>query len=85
MLGLEGGLTPESMIETLARHTQRPLPAGVVDAVRTWATRRERVTYYAAATLIEFGSAAERDQALETWPRDDARAADARRRPVPAG
>ena len=28
----------------------------IVDAVRTWATRRERVTYYAAATLIEFGS-----------------------------
>jgi hypothetical protein len=70
-LGLEGGLTPELMLETLARHTQRPLPAGVVDAVRTWATRRERVTYYVAATLIEFGSEAERDQALETWPRDE--------------
>ena len=28
----------------------------MIDAVRNWATRRERVTYYAAATLIEFGS-----------------------------
>jgi hypothetical protein len=69
-LGLSGGLTPEAMIETLTRHTQRPLPAGVVDAIRTWATRRERLTYYAAATLIEFGTAAERDQALESWPPD---------------
>jgi XPB/Ssl2-like helicase family protein len=71
VFGLEGGLTPELMLETLGRHTQRPLPAGVVDAVRTWATRRERVTYYAAATLMEFGSAAERDQALESWPTKD--------------
>jgi hypothetical protein len=70
-LGLSGGLTPDAMLETLTRHTQRPLPAGVVDAIRTWATRRERVTYYAAATLIEFGSADERDQALESWPRGE--------------
>ncbi len=68
IFGLEGGLTPESMLETLSRHTQRALPAGVVDAVRTWATRRERVTYYASATLMEFGSTADRDQALESWP-----------------
>ncbi|MGP0066575.1 MAG: helicase-associated domain-containing protein [Isosphaeraceae bacterium] len=68
IFGLEGGLTPESMLETLGRHTQRPLPPGIVDAVRTWATRRERVTYYAAATLMEFSSTAERDQALESWP-----------------
>ena len=36
--------------------------------MRNWATRRERVTYYAAATLMEFGSSAERDLALESWP-----------------
>ncbi len=43
----------------------------MVDALRTWATHRERVTYYAAATLIEFSSSGERDLALESWPRDD--------------
>jgi hypothetical protein len=42
----------------------------VVDALRTWATHRERVTYHAAATLIEFGSRADRDLALESWPTD---------------
>jgi hypothetical protein len=66
--GLDGGSTPDSMLETLTRHSQRPLPAGVIDAVKNWATRRERVTYYAAATLIEFGSSAERNAALEHWP-----------------
>jgi hypothetical protein len=38
------------------------------------AFRRERVTYYAAATLIEFGSCSERDQALESWPGGDGEA-----------
>jgi len=71
VLGLDGGLTPESMLETLTRHSQRPLPAGVIDAVKNWAVRRERVTYYAAATLIEFGSCTERDAALEHWPVHD--------------
>jgi hypothetical protein len=66
--GLDMGSTPESILERLTRHSQRPLPPGVVDAVRNWATRRERVTYYPAATLIEFGSARERDQALASWP-----------------
>ena len=81
--GLDRGLKPEWMLETLTRHSQRPLPAGVIEAIKTWAARRERVTYYAATTLIEFGIADERDQALELWPRD-ARGSD-RRSPSPTG
>jgi Helicase conserved C-terminal domain len=68
VLGLDWGLTAEAILEILAKHSQRALPPGVTDAVTNWATRRERVTYYAAATLIEFGSAAERDTALAFWP-----------------
>ena len=83
--GLDGGLTPESMLETLTRHSQRPLPPGVIDAVKNWATRRERVTYYAAATLIEFGS---RDRArcgagILARARSDRPGL--RGRPIPAG
>ena len=66
--GLEGGMTPEAILERLARHSPRPLPAGVAEAVRTWADRRERVTYYASATLVEFASRADLDQALKAWP-----------------
>jgi hypothetical protein len=68
VLGLDGGLTPEVILQTLTRHSQRALPAGVTDAVTNWANRRERVTYYAAATLIEFGSSSERDLAIAKWP-----------------
>ena len=69
--GLDTGSTADSILDRLTRHTQRPLPPGVIDAVRNWATRRERVTYYVAATLIEFGSARERDQARASWPAGD--------------
>ncbi len=65
--GLEGGLTPESMLDRLGRHSQRAIPPSVTNAVRTWASRRERVTYYASATLVEFASQADLDRALVGW------------------
>ena len=39
------------------KHSARPLPAGVAEALRTWAGRRDRVTYHASATLVEFANA----------------------------
>jgi hypothetical protein len=66
--GLDWGATPTIILDLLSLHSQRAVPSGVVDAIRSWAGRRERVTYYASATLIEFGSTAERDAALQSWP-----------------
>ncbi len=66
--GLENGETAASMLETLSKHSQRPIPHNVQDAVTNWASRREHVTYYAAASLIEFSSERERDLALASWP-----------------
>ena len=66
--GLEGGLAPDAMIARLARHSPRPLPPSVADAVQTWASRRERVTYYASATLVEFAQPSDLDRALDEWP-----------------
>ncbi|WP_435017570.1 helicase-associated domain-containing protein [Tundrisphaera sp. TA3] len=66
--GLEGGLTTETMLERLGRHSSRPLPAGVAEALRTWAGRRDRVTYHASTTLVEFATAAELETALASWP-----------------
>jgi hypothetical protein len=79
--GLEGGLTPQAMLELLQRHSQRPLPAGVAEALRTWAGRRERVTYHASATLVEFANAADLEQALLLWP--PGKVGDDRDRPGP--
>lgn len=65
--GLESGLTPDAMLDRLGRHSSRPLPAGVAEALRTWSSRRDRVTYYTAATLIEFASAEALEGALGLW------------------
>jgi hypothetical protein len=58
------------MLDRLARHSQRALPAGVAEALRTWAGRRERVTYHASATLVEFASRGDLEHALGQWPVD---------------
>jgi hypothetical protein len=73
VLGLEGGIAPDQMIELLTRHSQRPLPGLVPDAIGRWASRRERITVYTAATLIEFGSLEDRDQALAAWDDGDSK------------
>jgi hypothetical protein len=66
--GLEGGLTEQAILDRLARHSSRPLPASVIEALRTWSGRRERITYHAAATLIEFASRADLEAGLAHWP-----------------
>ena len=66
--GLEGGLTTEAMLGRLAKHSARPLPAGVAEAMRTWADRRDRVTYFGSTTLVEFATGADLEAALKVWP-----------------
>jgi hypothetical protein len=61
---LEAGWTFEAVLQTLEKHGMRPPPAAVVEALRTWANKRERLTIYAAAALFEFASAADLDEAL---------------------
>ncbi|OJW22601.1 MAG: hypothetical protein BGO49_01055 [Planctomycetales bacterium 71-10] len=78
-LGLEWGMTAAEMLDSLAKHSQRALPGGVRDAVDRWADRREQVTLYGAATLVEFNTREERDRALEAW-----RAEGSSRRPFEA-
>ena len=71
VFGLDRGAKPKWMLETLTRHSQHPLSRGVVEAINNWAERRERVIFYTATTLIEFGNQTDRDRALELWPPDD--------------
>ncbi|QEH37175.1 hypothetical protein OJF2_57620 [Aquisphaera giovannonii] len=70
VFGLETGLNAGRMIEILSSHSQRALPSLVPDAIGRWASHRDRVTYYAAATLLEFGSRQERDEASHSWNLD---------------
>ena len=65
--GLQRGMSVGRMLEILTRHSQNPLPSALKDAVERWASHRERVVFYEAATLIEFDSRRDRDHAVERW------------------
>ena len=67
-LGLASGLTVDEVRDWLSRHAVRPLPEGVAGTIATWAGRRERLSYHTAATLIEFGTADDLEEALDDWP-----------------
>jgi hypothetical protein len=62
--GLESGHPFETIVQTLERHGMRPTPPAVVESLRTWANKRERISVYPAATLFEFPSAEELNEAL---------------------
>lgn len=62
--GLESGLTLADMLRVFDRHGMRPVPANVADLLRRWADKRERITVYGSATLVEFATAADLDTAI---------------------
>ena len=62
--GLESGLTFESLLQTLEKHGTRALPPSVVESLRTWADKRERITVYSSATLREFETPEDLHEAL---------------------
>ncbi len=61
---LEMGESFDSISQALEQHGTRPVPAGVLDALRTWSNKRERLTVFPAAALLEFSSAADLNEAL---------------------
>jgi hypothetical protein len=61
---LEAGRTFDSIRLTLEQHGTRALPPAVLDSLRTWANKRDRITVYPSATLLEFGSADDLNEAL---------------------
>ena len=62
--GLESGLTLAGMLQVLNQHGMKPVPPPVVDLLRRWADKRERITVYASATLVEFQSPADLEDAI---------------------
>ncbi len=62
--GLESNLTLAGMVQTLNQHCVRPVPAAVMDLLQRWANKRERITVYSSATLVEFLSPADLDVAI---------------------
>ncbi len=61
---LEAGESMESVVQLLERHGMKALPPAVLDSLRTWSNKRERLSVYPSAALFEFASAAELTEAL---------------------
>jgi hypothetical protein len=62
--GLESGLTLGDIVSVLQQHSGHPVPANLLDLVRRWAGKRERITVHTAATLLEFQNPAELESAM---------------------
>ena len=61
---LESGETYESIRQTLERHSSKALPNAVLDLLRTWSNKRDRITVYPSATLLEFATPEDLQEAL---------------------
>jgi hypothetical protein len=61
---LEAGETYDSIRLALEQHGTRALPPAVLDSLKTWSNKRDRITVYPSATLLEFAGAADLDEAL---------------------
>ncbi len=61
---LEAGQSFDSIRLTLEQHSTRGVPPAVLDSLRTWSNKRDRITVYPSATLLEFGSAEDLNEAL---------------------
>jgi hypothetical protein len=61
---LQSGLSVEGILRTLEQHTSHAIPGAVVESLRTWAGKHERITVYSSATLFEFGSDLDASHAL---------------------
>lgn len=62
--GLESGESLESVRTLLENHSGRAIPGPVRDQLKTWSGRRERLTVFPSATLLEFATPADLDEAL---------------------
>lgn len=61
---MESGMTLPDILQTLERHGSRAVPMAVIDSLRTWSDKRERLTIYPTATLFEFATADDLTAAL---------------------
>jgi hypothetical protein len=61
---LEAGLGFDAILQLLERHGMKPVPPTVIESLRTWADKRERIAVYPSATLFEFASQSDLDEAL---------------------
>jgi hypothetical protein len=62
--GLEAGATFDSINTLLDQHCVHPPPGNVLEALRTWAAKRDRLAVYQGVNLLEFLTKADLDEAV---------------------
>jgi hypothetical protein len=63
--GLEAGVSLPQILKLLQQHATRALPSTVLDSLQRWSNKRERITLYSSATLIEFTSTEDLELAFQ--------------------
>jgi hypothetical protein len=61
---LEMGESLTSIVQLLEGHGMKAIPGAVLDSLKTWSNKRERISIYTAGAIFEFASAAELNEAL---------------------
>jgi hypothetical protein len=61
---LEAGLSFDVILQSLEQHGMRPTPTAVIEALRTWSNKRDRITVYPSAALLEFASPDDLNEAV---------------------
>ena len=61
---LEMGESLTSIVQLLEGHGMKAVPTAVLDSLKTWSSKRERISVYSAGAIFEFGSAAEMTEAI---------------------
>ncbi|KAF0249994.1 MAG: hypothetical protein FD167_610, partial [bacterium] len=62
---LESGIEASIIIETLRVGSLHPIPDNIMRSLSTWAQRREKISVYCNASILEFGDKKSRDEALQ--------------------
>jgi hypothetical protein len=61
---LEMGESLTSIAQILEGHGMKAIPAAVLDSLKTWSSKRERISVYSSGAIFEFASAADMNEAI---------------------
>jgi hypothetical protein len=61
---LESGESFESIVQVLEGRGMKATPAPVLEALRTWSNKRERIQIYPSASLLEFANGSDLQEAM---------------------
>ena len=61
---LEMGESLTSIVQILEGHGMKAVPAAVLDSLKTWSSKRERISVYSSGAIFEFASLSDMNEAI---------------------